>query len=53
MSEAPSASSSGARCGIVVTTAIRSPWRRPGLMTVGLHSTRQPADVLRIAKRPS
>ena len=53
MSEAPSASSSAARRGIVDTTAIRRPWRRPGLMTVGLHTTRQPAGVLRIAKRPS
>ena len=53
MSGVPSASSSGARAGILLTTAIRSPWRRPGLMTAGLHTTRQPAGVLRIAKRPS
>ena len=41
ISEPPPASSSAARFCIRVTTAIRSPWRSPGLMTAGLHTTFQ------------
>ena len=52
MSEAPSASSSGARFGITDTTAIRTPWCRPGLMTVEFHTTRQRDEIFRSAKDP-
>ena len=52
ISDPPPASSTGARFGIRVTTAIRTPWRSPGLMTAGLHTTFQDPDSLRSVKWP-